>query len=57
LNGRLRPSCGSHDVLIATRNVVVGYMRWQVVDLEALDSIGLSEIPSNAVDIDFLLGA
>lgn len=49
------PPPGSH-VLIAARNVVVGYMRWQVVDRDTLDSVGLSEIPSNAVDIDLLLG-
>lgn len=49
------PPGGSH-VLIAARNVAVGYMRWQVVDRETLDSVGLNEIPSNAVDIDLLLG-
>jgi aminoglycoside 6'-N-acetyltransferase len=49
------PPGGSH-VLIAVRNVPVGYIRWQVVDRETLDSVGLNEVPANAVDIDLLLG-
>ena len=49
------PSSGFH-VLIATGDVAVGYMRWQVVDRETLDSVGLTDVPSNAVDIDLLLG-
>ena len=49
------PDGGAH-VLITTAGTPVGYMRWQVVDRETLDSVGLTEVPSNAVDIDLLLG-
>jgi len=50
------PPAGGSQVLIAANRVPVGYMRWHVVDRDMLDSIGLSEVPSNAVDIDLLLG-
>jgi RimJ/RimL family protein N-acetyltransferase len=49
------PQGGSH-ALIACEARPVGYIRWQVVDRETLDSVGLYEIPANAVDIDLLLG-
>lgn len=49
------PSGGDH-ALIATNEIIVGYLRWQVVDRKTLDSVGLTEIPSGAVDIDILLG-
>jgi aminoglycoside 6'-N-acetyltransferase len=42
--------------LIAADDVQVGYLRWQVVSREVLDSVGLYEIPENSVDIDILIG-
>lgn len=45
------PSSGFH-ALITTGDVAVGYMRWQIVDRETLDSVGLADVPSNALDID-----
>ena len=34
----------------------VGYIRWQYVDRETLDSLGLRDIPENSVDADILIG-
>jgi RimJ/RimL family protein N-acetyltransferase len=34
----------------------VGYLRWQEVDREDLDAVGLDEIPDGAIDMDILLG-
>ena len=49
------PEAGSH-AFIAAGALPVGYVRWQVVDRQTLDAVGLSEVPTNAVDIDLLLG-
>lgn len=49
------PEGGAH-ALIACEARPVGYIRWQVVDRETLDSVGLHRIPTNAVDADLLLG-
>lgn len=35
----------------------IGYLRWEVVDRAALDSVGLSEIPDGSIDIDIFIGA
>ena len=50
------PPEGGSQSLIACESRPVGYIRWQVVDRETLDSVGLNEIPTNAVDVDLLLG-
>ena len=50
------PPPGAAHALIAVDAVAVGYLRWQHVDRETLDSIGLCEIPDNSVDIDILIG-
>jgi aminoglycoside 6'-N-acetyltransferase len=42
--------------VIAANGARVGYLRWQVVSREILDSVGLEEIPANSVDIDILIG-
>jgi aminoglycoside 6'-N-acetyltransferase len=49
------PSNGGH-VLVVAEGVPIGYMRWQHVDRETLDELGLPEVPENSVDIDILLG-
>ena len=50
------PPEGGAQAIIACEVRPVGYIRWQVVDRETLDSVGLHWIPSNAVDVDLLLG-
>jgi aminoglycoside 6'-N-acetyltransferase len=49
------PPAGA-QALIACDGRPVGYLRWQRVGREALDSFGLSEIPAGSVDIDILIG-
>lgn len=49
------PRNGSHALIVYAENPV-GYIRWQVVDRDTLDSVGLRDIPTNAVDVDLLLG-
>lgn len=50
------PPPGGAQALIAVAGTEVGYLRWQHVDRETLDALGLPEIPHNSVDIDVLLG-
>jgi RimJ/RimL family protein N-acetyltransferase len=42
--------------LIAVDGRSVGYIRWQSVSREVLDSVGLYEIPAGSVDVDLLIG-
>ena len=42
--------------LIAVGGRPVGYVRWQEVDREDLDAVGLTEIPDEAIDMDIFLG-
>ena len=49
------PPAGSH-ALIACGGRPIGYLRWQKVGRETLDSLGLLEIPRDSVDIDILIG-
>jgi len=42
--------------LIMSGGEPVGYIRWQFVSRAVLDSLGLSEIPDNSVDVDLLIG-
>ena len=53
-----QPPPGGSQAIIAKGTHELGYVRWQRVDRETLDSLGLQEIPSNAVgiDIDILIG-
>lgn len=51
-----KPPAGGSHAIIASQGVPVGYIRWQQVNRETLDSLGLHEIPSNSVDVDLLLG-
>jgi aminoglycoside 6'-N-acetyltransferase len=34
----------------------IGYLRWRKVFRETLDALGLTEIPTGAVDVDMLIG-
>lgn len=56
LDWALRPPVSGERAVIAANGVSVGYLRWQVVSRETLDSVGLQEIPANSVDIDILIG-
>jgi RimJ/RimL family protein N-acetyltransferase len=50
------PPIGGDRSLIAVDGCAVGYIRWQSVSREVLDSVGLSEIPAGSVDVDLLIG-
>src|SRR5262249_27967965 len=50
------PPGGSQAVVVAGATAV-GYLRWQRVDRETLDSLGLPEIPANTVDADIVMSA
>ena len=50
------PPDGGFQRIIARGNSDVGYIRWQYVDRETLDSLGLHDIPENSVDADILIG-
>jgi len=49
------PASGSH-ALIVRESEPVGYLRWQIVSREILDAVGLNDIPTNAVDVDLMVG-
>lgn len=50
------PPARGYQRIIANGASEVGYIRWQYVDRETLDSLGLHEIPANSVDADILIG-
>ena len=52
----MNPPAGASQAIIACGTVEVGYVRWQHVDRDTLDALGLHEIPANSVDVDILLG-
>jgi aminoglycoside 6'-N-acetyltransferase len=56
LDWAVNPPIGGDCAIIAVSNVPVGYVRWQAVSREVLDSVGLEEIPENSIDIDILIG-
>src|SRR5271169_1527889 len=56
LEWTLDPPAGGANALIAGDSRPIGYLRWQKVGREALDSLGLAEIPEGSVDIDILIG-
>ena len=49
------PNGGTHAV-IAVAAHELGYIRWQRVDRDTLDSVGMPEVPDNSVDVDILMG-
>jgi RimJ/RimL family protein N-acetyltransferase len=50
------PPSGGAQAIIVSDGAAVGYLRWQRVDREALDALGLHEIPNGSVDADILIG-
>jgi aminoglycoside 6'-N-acetyltransferase len=50
------PPPGGERSLITVGTKTVGYVRWQAVSREVLDSVGLYEIPAGSVDVDILIG-
>lgn len=50
------PPVGGSQAIIASGADEVGWLRWQRVDRETLDSLGLRDIPTNSVDADILIG-
>jgi aminoglycoside 6'-N-acetyltransferase len=50
------PPPNGERALIAVGERAVGYIRWQTVSREVLDSVGLHEIPAGSVDVDILIG-
>jgi RimJ/RimL family protein N-acetyltransferase len=50
------PPPSSSRALIAVDGRSVGYIRWQSVSREVLDSVDLYEIPAGSVDVDLLIG-
>ena len=47
---------GASQALITCASKPIGYVRWRHVSREILDSIGLMDIPENAVDLDLFVG-
>jgi RimJ/RimL family protein N-acetyltransferase len=50
------PPKSGDRALITVGGQAVGYIRWQSVSREVLDSVGLYEIPAGSVDVDMLIG-
>ena len=45
----------SHAMIVQDATPV-GYIRWEVVDTEALQSAGLDDIPPRSIDVDLFIG-
>lgn len=56
LSWALSPPNGGDRAFILSDGTPVGYIRWQVVSREVLDTVGLTDIPGGAVDVDILIG-
>jgi aminoglycoside 6'-N-acetyltransferase len=52
----VNPPSSGERALIAVESQTIGYIRWQSVSREVLDSVGLHEIPAGSVDVDILIG-
>jgi aminoglycoside 6'-N-acetyltransferase len=50
------PPAGGSQAIIASGADEVGWLRWQRVDRDTLDSLGLRDVPANSVDADILIG-
>ena len=49
------PPGGGRAVIVAEAEPI-GFIRWQPVDREDLEEVGLSEIPDRSIDIDLFIG-
>jgi aminoglycoside 6'-N-acetyltransferase len=56
LEWALDPPPAGANALIACDGRPIGYLSWQKVGRETLNSLGLLEIPAGSVDIDILIG-
>jgi RimJ/RimL family protein N-acetyltransferase len=56
LEWALNPPPGGAHTLIVLGECPIGHLRWQKVDRETLDALGLFEIPEGSVDVDILIG-
>jgi len=52
----VNPPPNGDQALIAVGGRSIGYIRWQSVSREVLDSVSLYEIPAESVDVDMLIG-
>lgn len=50
------PAEGAQQAIIYYRRVPLGYIRWQLVDARALETLGLEGIPDGAADVDLFIG-
>ena len=50
------PPPGGPQAIITHDGIAAGYLRWQRVARATLDSLGLTEIPTNSADADILIG-
>jgi RimJ/RimL family protein N-acetyltransferase len=50
------PPAGGTQALITREGSPIGYLRWQRIDRETLDALGLQHVPSGSVDADLLIG-
>jgi aminoglycoside 6'-N-acetyltransferase len=56
LSWSANPPPNGDRALITVGDRPVGYIRWQSVTRDVLDSVGLYEIPAGSVDVDMLIG-
>jgi|GEM_PF-457749 len=47
---------GPDNAIIALDGTPIGYIRWEVVDPDALAAIGLRDIPPGSIDMDICIG-
>jgi RimJ/RimL family protein N-acetyltransferase len=50
------PPAGGSQAIIVSGADEVGWLRWQRVDRQTLDALGLRDIPAGSVDADILIG-
>ncbi len=53
---QLDETLASEHAIIELDETPIGYIRWQTVDRETLDAVGLDCIPDGAIDIDLFIG-
>ncbi len=45
-----------NHAMIVNDDQPVGYIRWEIVDTEALQAVGLHQIPAQSIDVDLFIG-